>query len=361
MVLFRRFTAHNYLSLVVSVDASLTPIPLLSSLRLFQSRPASFHPDQDTLKFVREFDLEYRGDTVTPSSPPLHDSSYQSAVSRAFNNSKFLLVYLHSPMHEDTDRFCRNVLCSQTFAAFAQDVVVWAGCVWDPEAYGLSTQMRVSCFPFVGLLLCHSDRSVEVVDKVQGYMDETALVERLRNGMTAQGGALTRRRQEATMRQESSRLREQQDREYQEAEAANRRESQRRREEEERKEREAEEAREREELQAALDLSERLTRESVVSKKRMSLPAEPAAGPDVATVRLQLPTGVKFVRRFHRSDPAQTIFDFLAVYFADNSLGTTRFSLSTFDKIEIRDGAQGSVEEHGLHPRAMLYVHDLDA
>ena len=138
---------------------------ILTPLRwLFQTHPISLNRELDTRKFIGEFDSKY-----STTHPTFVDGSYQSAVARAFQQSKFLLIYLHSPMHEDTTKFCNQVLCSQAFSSFAnQNVVCWAGKIWDPEAYDLSSQLRASSYPFLALLLCQSDRVVQIADRVQG-------------------------------------------------------------------------------------------------------------------------------------------------------------------------------------------------
>ena len=132
---------------------------------IFQVRPVSLNPSSDTRKFISEFDDQF------PHHPNFRTGSYQSAVLNAFQTSKFLLVYIHSPMHEDTDRFCRQVLCTQNVSRFLdENFVTWAGRVWDPEAYGLSTQLRASSYPFMALLICQSERTVQVADRIQGVV-----------------------------------------------------------------------------------------------------------------------------------------------------------------------------------------------
>lgn len=134
---------------------------------LFQARPASLNPGLDATKFIEEFNQKYPGD----HRPAFQNSSYQVAVATAFQASKFLLVYLHSPIHEDTNRFCRNVLCSSAVTAIAnQQLVTWAGKVWDPEAYGLSSQLKVTAYPFIALLVCQSNRVVQIADKIEGML-----------------------------------------------------------------------------------------------------------------------------------------------------------------------------------------------
>ena len=138
---------------------------VLAPLRwLFQTRPASVNRELDTRKFLAEFDTQYGN-----QHPTFMEGSYQTAVQRAFQQSKFLLIYIHSPMHEDTPRFCHQVMCTQSFAQFAnENFVCWSGRVWDPEAYDLSHQLRASSFPFVALLVCQSERVVQIADRVQG-------------------------------------------------------------------------------------------------------------------------------------------------------------------------------------------------
>ena len=140
-------------------EMALTPLRWL-----FQTHPISLNRELDTRKFLGEFDRKY-----SSRHPTFVDGSYQSAVARAFQQSKFLLIYLHSPMHDDTTKFCNQVLCSEAFSVFAnQNVVCWAGKIWDPEAYDLSSQLRASSYPFLALLVCQSDRVVQVADRIQG-------------------------------------------------------------------------------------------------------------------------------------------------------------------------------------------------
>lgn len=138
---------------------------VLAPLRwLFQTRPVSLNRELDTRKFLAEFDTQYGN-----QHPTFVEGSYQLAVQRAHQQSKFLLVYIHSPMHEDTPRFCHQVLCTQSFTQFAnENFVCWSGRVWDPEAYDLSHQLRASSFPFVALLVCQSERMVQIADGCQG-------------------------------------------------------------------------------------------------------------------------------------------------------------------------------------------------
>lgn len=145
-------------------DNSIFKQITLSVKWFFQTRPVSLNPRRDTLKFIDDYDLNYR-----PIHPTFHPDSYQSAVALAFSSSKFLLIYLHSPMHDDTNRFCRQVFCSQQLTTLAdQYMITWGGKIWDPEAYDLSCQLKATSYPFIALLVCQNDRMVQVAEKIQG-------------------------------------------------------------------------------------------------------------------------------------------------------------------------------------------------
>lgn len=64
----------------------------------------------------------------------------------------------------------RQVLCSPNVLrqVNGQDILMWGGNVWDAEPYNLSMQLKVSSFPFMALMLCESERSVQILDRVQG-------------------------------------------------------------------------------------------------------------------------------------------------------------------------------------------------
>lgn len=181
---------------------------------LFQARPVSMNPSLDASKFIDEFNLKYPGDHHIA----FQNSSYQVAVATAFQASKFLLVYLHSPIHEDTNRFCRNVLCSQAVCNIAnQQLISWAGKIWDPEAYGLSSQLKVTAYPFIALLVCQSNRVVQIADKIEGivmssyntnlmiiycvgYVNERTLVTRIEQAVATFTNVIVRNRQETNRR-----------------------------------------------------------------------------------------------------------------------------------------------------------------
>jgi len=350
---------------------------LLSSLRwLFQSTPVSLSPDQDTAKFVDKFRLEYEGGGDALSLN-LEQTSYARAVQKAHQQSKFLLVYLHSPLHEDTNRFCTQVLHAENILQLvngrresddsgeetcrASDIVTWAGEVWDPEAHNLSIDLRASAFPFVALLLCQTDRSVRVLDRIQGFIDHNNLGERLLHSINATRVEVDRIRNERVMRSTEVTLREDQDREYREAMEADRRQQEERLREEAERARAEEEAQQKQELDEALELSQQLAKQSSLEKKRALLRREPPAGENSSLIQFKFPQGTKVSQKFWKTDTVQFVYDFLTVHFADNNIAIENFMVSTnFPKKDLRDMLL-TVEEVGLHPRGALFVHNLDS
>ncbi len=323
---------------------------------LFQERIMTINPDQETMLFVNDFNRQY-----SAQHPRFHGRSYTDAVRQAFRNSKFLVVYLHSPMHEDTSKFCQQVLCNPEIAEHCdRTALTWAGQVWDSEAYFLSQQLRVSTYPFMAILMPKSETVVEIADRVQGKIGASSLLARLRNVMRTFEGHLNQVRQAEQRRRADSLLREEQDREFRESEAQDRR-NRELREQEEREERQRAEQEARAQREAAqAEEAAATAKASSIESKKAAMPTEPMASADVATVRFQLPTNAKVTRRFKRDALVKDMHDWLEVYFYENKSDTKRFSVSTaHPKVELTDmGA--TVDSVGLFPRGMLYVQDLD-
>ena len=57
----------------------------------------------------------------------------------------------------------------------------------------------------------------------------------------------------------------------------------------------------------------------------------------------------------------QMIYDYLHLYFAENHIEVTNFTVSTHFPKQNLENMSATVQDLGLHPRGMLYVQDLDA
>ena len=352
---------------------------ITSPLRwLFRTTPVSLSPELDTSQFVDKFHMEYGS-----SGDDLHmeRTSYAQAVRKAHNESKFLLVYLHSPLHDDTNRFCSQVLTSDGVIQLvngtctteerddnsdsdrtrASDIIAWGGQVWDPEGYNLSIDLGAASFPFVALLMCQSDRSVTVLDRIHGFIDSQNLTQRIQNTMNAARAEIDRVRNEQLARTADANLRVEQDREYLEAMERDREMQMRAQREREAKEQAEQEEAQRKELEEAMALSAKLSRESALEKNRAALNRETPSGGDSATIRFHLPQGTKISQAFWKDDTVEILYDFLSVHFADNDIDIVNFVVSTnFPKKDLTEKSL-TIADVGLHPRGALFVHNLDS
>ncbi len=155
------------------------------------------------------------------------------------------------------------------------------------------------------------------------------------------------------------RLRQEQDREYQEALLADQLREIARREEEDRARREEEEKVERERRKV-----EEEERRLAEARSFLELAGEPATGGTVARLRFTLPNGKKVDRRFHVHDSLKVVHAFLTVYFHEEEVELKNFGLSTsFPKrtFHLEEEGEKTLEELGLCPQAVVMVQDLDA
>ena len=336
-------------------------IPGISFLsNLLKATPHRVNRDRDARKFASSFTTQYGS-----GFPAFFDGSYSRAVATAHRSSKFLLVYLHSSLHDDSDQFVHDVLGNSAIQALIDShMLMWAGQVSDVEAYELATDLNVSAFPCLSVLVCHSEREVLQADNIEGQLDPETVKARLELSISEFTPQITRGREEALRREQNAALREQQNREYQASEQAERERRDRRRQEELEVERQREEdmkaarLREEEEAHREQAKTERLT------KLRAQLREEPDAASDVAHVRLQMPDGRKITRRWKGSDTINDVVAYLTVYVADNGITLDSFDLHTSypkRRLDPEVDYVSTLEAVGLVPRGVLMVQDLNA
>ncbi|RLN06446.1 hypothetical protein BBJ28_00011413, partial [Nothophytophthora sp. Chile5] len=141
------------------------------------------------------------GETVTPR---FEHTSFRDAVSTARTASKFLLVFLHSNIHDDADAFCRTYLNN------SDCIVSWAGCVQHAEGFGVSLSLGCATFPFLALLSCVS-RGVNVVEKITANLPASEIIQKLNAAVDRNNQILAAARHVRQQRSEAQILREQQD------------------------------------------------------------------------------------------------------------------------------------------------------
>jgi len=124
------------------------------------------------------------------------EDSWRNAAVIAHQQYKFLLVYLHSPEHENTGTFVRSVLTSPDVVAYVnENFVSWGGDVRQPDAFGLSGRLNISTYPAV-VLLAFSGTRTKLVAAAQGLVSQQQLLAVLRRVVEEQGMMLTAERLE---------------------------------------------------------------------------------------------------------------------------------------------------------------------
>jgi len=283
---------------------------------------------------------------------------YRGALAEAARSEKLLLVYLHSTLHPDADRFSNRLLQLLTGATEARSCVMcWGGGVEYTDAHQLSEILRVHTYPYVALLEPPSNPrkgKAKLLARVEGMDDLDTLVPKLTEATEHFSAVLAERvaqRYEATERQ---RLREEQDEALRQAmeEDSRREEERRRKQQEETEAKEEKEANERARLDA-------------IETKRASLGPEPeAVKGETTTVRFQLPNGSQFKRRFHVNDTMQQLRNFVDVELHNRELAICNYAIAVnFPKISFGPDADHSktLQENGLVPQVAVMVQDLDS
>ncbi|CAG2172576.1 unnamed protein product, partial [Oppiella nova] len=304
--------------------------------------------------------------------------NYNQAIDAAKRDLRFLLVYLHSDSHEDTDAFCQSVLINQRFidCLTEHNVLFWASSVTYAEGYSVSQQLRESSYPFLALIALKQNRMV-VVRKLEGTAHLEPLIAQLRASIEVNRSALDTVRLEREERSMNQLLRQEQDRAFRDSLEVDRQKERKKLEEKARQDAE-EEAKKRVELEAnqrkerLLQLREELVRE---------IPTEPQPNDTNAThIVIKLPNGTRLERRFLKTESIRYLYYFV---FCNNDSPLNfiiRTNLPTRDlpgrSPQLEDFTFGdnntitsvgtdtpepTLLEAGLGGREMLFVHDLEA
>ncbi|CAI5735984.1 unnamed protein product [Peronospora destructor] len=332
-------------------------------------------PQTAARKFTYSLRRRY-GETVTPR---FEHTSFRDAVSTARTASKFLVVYLHSNIHDDADVFCRKAMCTEQMSTYLNNsdcIVSWAGCAQYAEGFGVSLSLGCATFPFLALLSCVS-RGVNVVEKITANLPANEIIDRLNAAVDRNTQILATARHIHQQRTEAQILREQQDLEYQESLAADRRREQEVRENAEREEMERLEKEEEErcvEEEARRAEEEEIRREqeykAEIETKRVRIADGPKShvpppGADYKTVviKFHLHNGTRLDHIFYAHDTLKMVRDFIDVEFFDRRITIRNYELATNfpKKVYSPDLVNVTLTDAGLAPRALMYVQDLDS
>merc|ERR1719242_461291 len=187
-----------------------------SSLNIFWSFLSSLMParvrdqtsgKEEVVQFCREFD-----ETYGATHPPFTRLGYYQALEEAKRDLRFLLVYLHCEDHQDTDRFCREVLSSQTVIQQIQDlnILFWSCSVRRAEGYRVSQALRENSYPFLAMIVLRQHRMV-VVGRQEGFITSDRLVTWIQTTVTDYEAFIVAARVEREERNLDREIREEQE------------------------------------------------------------------------------------------------------------------------------------------------------
>ncbi|XP_066592439.1 FAS-associated factor 1 [Prorops nasuta] len=276
-----------------------------------------------TIHFSEQYEKRYG-----PIHPEFFTGTFEDAVKESClkpaKERKLLAVYLHHDSSILANVFCTQLLGFETvLQLLSNDFIVWG---WDithesnkqrfissvNQTLGQVASMTVRAidvdrFPAL-MIIMRSRSSTEVYDIVYGNIGVNEL---LTNLIQAVDAFQERRRADIDFeeeRQARERVKQEQDRAYQESLAADRAKEEAKQMQEEmekRKKKEAESER----------LAEEARKEAYRQAVESNLPPEPEQenGDGVMKIRVRLPAGKFLERRFQSDTPLQTLLNFLIV------------------------------------------------
>ena len=318
----------------------------------------STRPEDDVAEFINFFSRKYGRDHLTT----FHTGSYIKALEEAKRDLKFLLVYLHSPCHQDTEKFCSQTLASPALRDFLinMNVIVWACSVDTPEGYRVSQALRESSYPFLALIVLRQSKMM-VVGRVEGFVAAEPLVERLQVVIRDNEAYIVAASAERAERNINAEIRQEQDAAFQETLRLDQ--------ERERLKREAEEAKKREEEEERAREQAEVDRKASIQRQKIQLASEVPEEPSVEVAEavrivIKLPEGQRLERRFLRSQSLKYLYYYVFSHpdSPDEFDITTNFPRKVLECKPMADGTDPlTFEEAGLGKSTMLFVNDLEA
>ncbi|XP_054158133.1 FAS-associated factor 2-like [Oppia nitens] len=330
----------------------------------------------DNDKFRADFEQLYGS-----RHPEFFVGTYNQALEVAKREFKFLVVYLHSDVHEDTQEFCRSVLISDRFVDFVseQSLLFWCSSVAYNDGFSVSQQLRESTYPFLALICLKQNRMV-VVRKFEGRIHLDTLLAQLKSTIEDNETNLIAARLEREERIMNQLLRQEQDEAYEDSLRADQEKDRKKLEEKNRKEAEDKAKRE-------IELEKHQQKERLLQLKNylvQEIPPEPEANDNNATqLVIKLPNGTRLERRFSKSESIKYLYYFvfcnkdsplnfkMRTNFPTRDLPGHSPQLKDFIFNDDNSISGGVVEdtndewqtlvECGLGNREMLFVNDLDA
>eukprot|EP01062_Namystynia_karyoxenos_P062139 TRINITY_DN55067_c0_g1_i1.p2 TRINITY_DN55067_c0_g1~~TRINITY_DN55067_c0_g1_i1.p2 ORF type:complete len:484 (+),score=162.33 TRINITY_DN55067_c0_g1_i1:138-1454(+) len=299
---------------------------------------------------------------------------FSDAVAAARAHGRLLLVYLHSPLHQDTPSWCSHTLGDPAVQqVIADNYLVWAESVHTAEGSNAATNLFGAIgFPFVAAVYLRprGDRKEEVLLRVEGPSEPGLLAYHLGQCAEAAAPLLAAQRRERFAAAARSRLREEQDAAFTRSQQIDaEREQQRAREVAEQLRREiaeqearlarqrAEEEERRQQEEARLRQEAEFRAAQAARRQQLPPPPPPDEHTGVCTLRITLPGGRVEERRFRATDTVQAVRDYV---FCHESYDGRPFGICTRMPQQALP-LSATLQDAGLCPRAVVVAAELAA
>ncbi|KAJ3442454.1 fas-associated protein [Anaeramoeba flamelloides] len=175
----------------------------------FKSLLSSFK-NNDESSFLQEYE-----DSYGRTHPKFQSGTFKQAFNSAKEQSKFLIIYLHSPEHISTSRFCEQVLCNENIITFLDNNYVCFGAsVRHSSGFLLTSKFHVTTYPFLAIVTTNSSTQLQILKVFEGKLKPYQLLTGLINTLEQHSAIITAQRTEEEEKKSSREIREQQDREY---------------------------------------------------------------------------------------------------------------------------------------------------
>eukprot|EP00794_Sanderia_malayensis_P016927 gene16927-18634_t len=310
------------------------------------------NPIEDVVNFKTNFELEFG-----TAHPTFYQGTYSQVLADAKKELKFLLVYLHSDSHQDTSKFCIDVLCNPGFKEYINgNMLFWACSVNSYEGNRVSRALRETTYPFLAVI-CLRENRMTIVWKVEGYMQVDPLIAILSNVIDENEPALVAARAEREELSASQAIRNEQDIEFQRSQELDREKARKKKALEDAK-REEEERKLQKEREKERKLEDIASRKECCRQRMLDIP-EPACGqPGVIQIKIKLPDGSIHSRSFSKSDEFQLLVDF--VFSQEKTPNQFNLNSNFPRKSYPVDAANNlSIEDVGIGSSTMLFVQDV--
>uniref|UniRef100_A0A0D9XEY4 UBX domain-containing protein n=1 Tax=Leersia perrieri TaxID=77586 RepID=A0A0D9XEY4_9ORYZ len=377
-----RNSCHDFARSLARLPATIMDGFSRSMAARRRRRPREIHPPPfpplppplvpEELVFFTEFERCYGG-----HHPFFYGCRLAEALGIARREGKLVFVYLHDgggggggddqPYY--TEQFCRRTLCSDVVVEFLDaNFVSWGGVAGRGEAAGLVASLQPGSFPFCAVISPVSDEAIAVLQRIEGPVSPSELVEILQRTIDEQRAASGQswpdelaaavrasRAEEEERRRSALRLRQEQDAAYLE--------SLRKDQEKERSRKSVQEGLANAKPKATTGLHPRYPGQAASKTAQTRPPAQSGTAPSHRTeaktkIMIRFPNGERKQQAFHHTDTIREIYRYVDSLGIPD-IGSYQLVRSYPRKTYSRQQLGMTLQDAGFHPSVTLYIEQL--